>query len=55
MKKDKLIFTSIISLLVFYVFNRMTFIYNSIDGDILTKINISIDMTIKSIVENVFL
>ena len=39
MKKEKLIFTSIASIIVFYIFNRIAFLYQSLEGDILTKIN----------------
>lgn len=54
MKREKLIFTSIVSILMFYLFNRISFLYKSIDGDILTKINLSIDNLSKSISKNIF-
>lgn len=54
MKREKLIFTSIVSILIFYLFNRISFLYKSIDGDILTKINLSIDNLSKSISKNIF-
>lgn len=54
MKREKLIITSIVSILIFYLFNRISFLYKSIDGDILTKINLSIDNLSKSISKNIF-
>ena len=54
MKREKLIITSIVSILIFYLFNRISFLYKSIDGDILTKINLSMDNLSKSISENIF-
>lgn len=54
MKKEKLIFTSIISVLAFYVMNRIAFLYQSLDGDILTKINSSINILAKSMSEKIF-
>ena len=49
MKKEKLIFTSIASIIVFYIFNRIAFLYQSLEGDILTKINFIMDNLSKSI------
>ena len=54
MKKEKLIFTSIASIIVFYIFNRIAFLYQSLEGDILTKINFIMDNLSKSILENIF-
>ncbi|HDO9489571.1 TPA: type IV secretory system conjugative DNA transfer family protein [Clostridioides difficile] len=54
MKKEKLIFTSIASIVVFYIFNRISFLYQSLEGDILTKINFVMDNLSKSILENIF-
>lgn len=54
MKKEKIIFTSIIAILTFYILNRISFLYQNAIGNSIERIILSIDEFSNSILSNFF-